>query len=131
MRTARGFRYIADPICIGLLLIYALNRWLLKPHGIGGAFTQGYLNDVLCLPLFLPMILKVQRLLRIRNHDGPPRVWEILQHWVIFSVLFEIVLPQYPQYFRTTADEMDVVAYLAGGLIAWAWWCHAACAWQD
>jgi hypothetical protein len=122
MRREPGFRYAADPICLGSIIIYGLNRWLLKPQGIGGAFTQGYLNDLLCLPLFLPIILGVQRLLRIRRHDGVPRMWEMLQHWIIFSVLFEIVLPRYPQYFRTTADEIDVVAYLIGGLIAWAWW---------
>ena len=104
------------------MAVFAVNRWGLKPHGIGGAFTRGYLNDVLCIPLFLPIILGLQRMVRLRLHDGPPRLWEMLQHWVIFSVLFEIVLPKYPQYFRTTADAMDVVAYLAGGMIAWMWW---------
>lgn len=122
MRTPRPFRYVADPVCVGSMVIYAVNRWLLKPYGIGGWFARGYLNDLLCLPLFLPIILGVQRLVRLRMHDGPPHMWEVLQHWVIFSVLFEIILPQYPQYFRTTADEMDAVAYLAGGLLAWGCW---------
>jgi hypothetical protein len=104
------------------IVVYAINRWALKPHGIGGAFTHGYLNDVLCLPLFLPGILYAQRRLRLRGHDGYPRAWEILQHWLVFSVVFEIVLPRYPEWFRTTADPFDVVAYFVGGLLAGCYW---------
>lgn len=122
MRSSHRFRHFADPICIGSIVTYLIGRFILRPHQIGGTFTQGYLNDVLCLPLFLPMILGVQGLVRLRDHDGPPRIWEVLQHWVIFSVVFEIVLPLYPRYFRTTADPLDVVAYLAGGLAAWTFW---------
>ena len=60
----KPFCYVFDPICIGAMAVYAVNRWGLKPHGIGGAFTRGYLNDVLCLPLFLPIILGLQRMVR-------------------------------------------------------------------
>src|SRR5207249_850406 len=119
---AREFRYFADPVCITALLIYPLNRWLLKPHGIGGEFAVCYLNDILCLPLFLPMILYVQRRIGLRSHDGPPRMWEILQHWAIFSILFEVILPRYPKYFRSVADPLDVVAYMAGGIAGWLCW---------
>ena len=120
--SPQRFRYFTDPICISALLIYPLNRWLLKPHGIGGTFGSCYLNDMLCLPLFLPMILWLQRRMGLRVHDGPPRVWEVLQHWAIFSILFEVILPRFPQYFRTVADPMDVVAYLVGGMMGWMWW---------
>jgi hypothetical protein len=118
----RNFRYFADPLCVAALLIYAANRWLFKPWGVGGNFGLSYLNDVLCLPLLLPMILYVQRRLGLRGSDAPPRPWEILQHWVIFSVVFELILPRYPGWFRTTADPLDVVAYLAGGIGGWLWW---------
>jgi hypothetical protein len=118
----RHFRYFADPICIAALIIYPINRWVLKPYGLSGAFGTCYLNDLLCLPLFLPMILYVQRRIGLRLHDGPPRMWEILQHWAIFSVLFEAILPRYPRYFRSVADPVDVVAYLAGGITAWLCW---------
>jgi hypothetical protein len=50
--------------------------------------------------------------------DGYPRWWEILRHWVIFSVLFELILPMMPRAFAHTQDPWDVVAYLAGGVIA-------------
>ena len=116
------FRYLADPICLGAVVIYLVNRLWMKPFGISGTFGQWYLNDVLCLPLFLPVILWVQRRIGLRLHDGPPRVWEIFQHWAIFSIVFEVILPRWPQVFRTTADPWDVVAYLAGGMGAWMWW---------
>lgn len=123
------FRYFGDPVCIGSILIYALNRWYLKPHHLGGAFTHGYLNDLLCLPLFLPLILYVQKLLGLRRHYDPPRLWEIVQHAIIFSVIFEVILPRYPHYFRTTADPLDALAYLVGGLVGWVIWRRSLLMW--
>lgn len=116
------FRYFADPICVASMACYALGRWYLKPQHLGGWFVHDYLNDLLCLPLFLPMSLGMQRLLRLRRHDAPPRLWEVLQHAVVFSVVFEVLLPRYPHTFRTTADPWDAVAYFVGGLFAWALW---------
>jgi hypothetical protein len=109
-------------VCVTALLLYALNRWYLKPHGIGGAFTVGYFNDVLCLPLFVPLSLYLQRLLRVRHHDGPPRVTELAQHLLVFSDVFDALLPSLPQRFRSTADPCDILAYAAGGAVAYAIW---------
>jgi hypothetical protein len=124
--SRRPFRYAADPLCLASMACYALGRWYLKPHHVGGWFVHDYLNDILCLPLFLPISLGAQRLLRLRRHDAPPRLWEVLQHGIIFSVLFEVILPRYPHLFRTTADPWDAVAYFAGGLIAWLAWFRLA-----
>ena len=120
--SSRRFQYLGDPVCIAAAIIYLVNRLYLKPHAMSGTFGEWYLNDVLCLPLFLPVILYVQRRMEVRFHDGPPRLWEVLQQWAIFSVLFEVILPRFPQYFRTTGDPWDVVAYLVGGMAAWLWW---------
>jgi hypothetical protein len=76
----------------------------------------------MCLPLFLPMILYGQRLIGLRRHDGFPRWWEILQHWVIFSIVFEVILPRMPNVFRHTSDPWNVVAYLAVGILAGICW---------
>jgi hypothetical protein len=122
MMASGRFRYWADPACISAAVTYVIGRWMLKPYGIGGDLVSGYLNDLLCLPMFLPLILYVQRRLGLREHDLPPRMWEIVQHWIIFSVVFEIILPMFPNLFRSTRDALDSVAYLAGGLTAWLWW---------
>jgi hypothetical protein len=121
-QTERQFRYFTDPLCFATIVFYAANRWLFKPWDLSGEFGRCYLNDVLCLPMLLPMILCVQRRLGVRRHDAPPRLWEVVQHCLVFSVVFELILPSYPQWFRSTADPLDVVAYLAGGVGAWLWW---------
>jgi hypothetical protein len=123
-KSAAGYRpfgYLADPICIGSILIYMLTRWVLKPHHIGGCFVHGYLNDLICLPLFLPIILRAQSILGIRRHDLPPTLFEVLHNWVIFSVVFEVVLPRIPA-FASTGDPWDCVAYMVGGIAAYFWW---------
>ena len=117
----RPFLYLADPICIASILLYILNRWVLKPHHIGGWFTHGYLNDVLCLPLFLPIILRIQSVLGIRRHDLPPTLFEVLHNWLIFSIVFKGILPHLPM-FTTADDPWDVLAYLAGGVAAYVYW---------
>jgi len=122
LTSSRPFRYFADPICIACLILYAVNRWYFKPHRIGGWFTEGYVNDLICLPLLLPMILYGQRLFRLRKHDGFPRLWEVLQHAVIFSIVFEIIIPRYPKVFTSTADPWDAVSYFVGGIAAWLVW---------
>ena len=126
MKHPRRFQYLADPVCILSLALYALNRFYLKPHHIGGWFTQGYLNDVLSLPLFVPLILRLQRLLGIRYHDDYPRAWEILQQWALFSLVFQVIMPRFPKIFRGAGDPYDMIAYFAGGLLAWLWWSYRA-----
>jgi hypothetical protein len=49
-------------------------------------------------------------------------MWEILQAWAVFSVLFEAILPQFPHTFHTVGDPLDVVAYLFGGMLAATIW---------
>lgn len=118
----RPFRYFADPVCMASLALYALNRHVLKPHHIGGWFTHGYLNDVLCLPLFVPMILYVQRWIGLRRHDGNPSAWELFQHLVIFSVMFQVIIPRFPKTFISAGDPYDMIAYLVGGILAGCYW---------
>jgi hypothetical protein len=122
----RQFLYLADPSCIISLVLYTLNRYVLKPHHIGGWFTHGYFNDVLCLPLFVPMILYAQHLIGIRRHARFPQPWEILQNWAAFTIVFQVVIPKYPKTFVSAGDPYDILAYLAGGIIAGIYWSIAA-----
>jgi hypothetical protein len=124
--TARPFRYLADPACIISLVLYTINRYVLKPDHIGGSFTHGYLNDVLCLPLFVPMILYAQHLIGLRKHAEFPRIWEIFQNWAAFTLVFQVVIPRYPKTYIAAGDPYDILAYLSGGIIAGCYWFLAA-----
>jgi hypothetical protein len=117
----RPFRYIDDPICVGSMVIYVLNRLVLKPHHIGGWLVHDYLNDLLCLPIFLPIILRLQSALGIRRHHLPPAFFELIHNWAIFSVLYYFVFPRWPA-FSSVADPWNSVAYLVGGIAAYVCW---------
>jgi hypothetical protein len=122
----RPFRYLADPVCIASLILYATNRYIFKPHHIGGWFTHGYLNDVLCLPLFVPMILYAQHIVGLRTGFAFPRVWEILQTWLVFTIVFQVIIPRFPKTFVAAGDPFDILAYLGGGVIAGLYWAMQA-----
>ena len=96
-----------------------MNRWLVKPH-THNLFLRNHFNDSLLIPCALPPLLLVQRWLKLRSHDGLPGAGEIAFHLVIWSILFEVIGPHIMSW--TTGDPWDVVAYVAGGLLAWLWW---------
>ena len=114
----KRFRYALDPLCIVCCCLYALNRWILKPH-ITSTFLHGYFNDLLLMPAALPFILWVQRRLSLRRTDNAPDGLEILFHLIIWSILFEWIGPH---IMHVTGDIWDVVAYTVGAVIAWGWW---------
>jgi hypothetical protein len=117
----KPFQYIDDPICIISMSIYVLNRFVLKPHHLGGWLVHDYLNDLLCLPIFVPIILRLQSALGIRRHHSPPTLLEVLHNSAIFSVLYYFVFPRLSA-FSSVADPWNSVAYLAGGVAAYVFW---------
>ena len=123
--ASHRFRYLADPVFMASLIVYAVNRYVLKPRHIGGWFTHGYLNDVLCLPMFVPVILYIQRIIGLRKHDADPRVWEIAQQFIIFTIMFQVIIPRFPRTFNSAGDPYDIIAYFAGGVLAGAYWKRA------
>ena len=115
----KPFRYALDPVCLAGVLIYAANRWLVKPH-LASVFLRNHFNDLLLLPCLLPPVLWLHRRLGWRRGDDPPAPAEIVFHWVVWSVFFEVLGPQLDR--RVTGDWRDVVAYAVGGLLAGVWW---------
>ena len=114
----KQFGYWRDPLFLAGCTGYVLNRWLVKPH-VHSLFLRGQFNDCFLIPCALPLLLWWQRRCALRRHDGFPTAAEIGFHLVVWSVLFEIVGPH---LMRVTGDVGDIVAYTAGGLIAWGWW---------
>ncbi|TXK33742.1 hypothetical protein FVR03_18975 [Pontibacter qinzhouensis] len=72
-----------------------------------------HLDDLLCLPLVLTLVLSVER----RYFNSPEFVLPlsyVLSAFVFITVVFELLLPLF--YTRFTADAFDVLAYAAGGI---------------
>jgi ubiquinone/menaquinone biosynthesis C-methylase UbiE len=114
----KRFGYVFDPLFLLCCGLYALNRWLIKPH-CEIAFFHNWFNDVLLIPCALPPVLLTHRWLGLRRHDRPPTFGEVAAHWAGWSVLFEVIGPR---IMPTTGDPWDVVAYGGGALMAVACW---------
>ena len=118
------FRYLTDPLFLFCLFLYPLNRFYLKPH-FTWSFLHNYLNDVICFPFCLPIMLWIQKQLHLRNSDSAPSAMEIIIPLIIWSWIFEIWLPQRPYWNKLcTSDPVDIICYSIGSLAAILFW-HA------
>ncbi len=111
----RRFRYARDPLCLGAVLLYTLDRALAHPD-----FLRGWFGDLLFIPAAAPLYLWVERRLGLRRHDLPPSPGELVFLVLIWSAAAELLAPRiFP---HCTADPLDVAAYAAGALVAGVWW---------
>ena len=119
------FGYLRDPLFLGCVAAYFVNRWLVRPH-VAGRFFHDHFNDFICIAFWTPPLVWVARRVGLRAHDGRPRGIELLMPLVAWSAAFEVWLPATTLFRRrTTADPWDVVWYAAGALAAsvfWDWW---------
>lgn len=115
----RPFRYGRDPLCLGAIGLYALNRWGLKPR-VDIRFLHDHFNDLLLIPAALPFVLLLQRKLGWRDHDRPPGAAEIALHLVVWGGIAEVAGPHLFEH--ATGDWRDLVAYTAGAVVAGFWW---------
>jgi hypothetical protein len=112
------FRYALDPLCVLACAGYAIDRFILKPN-IAWWFVHGQLSDLLLIPCALPLVLWIQRRLRLRMHDNAPGASEIVLHLMVWSIAAELLAPL---FLAVTADPRDVVAYATGAVFSWGWW---------
>jgi hypothetical protein len=115
----KRFLYLRDPLFVGACSLYAVNRWLIKPH-VDISLFHNWFNDALLIPCALPIVLLAHRWLGLRRHDLPPTPGEIAGHLVGWAALFEVLGPAILD--RATGDPADVVAYAIGAAAAWYWW---------
>jgi hypothetical protein len=114
-----SFGYLRDRLFLSAAALYALNRWVLKPH-LHSPFLRGHFNDLLLIPCALPPLLLVQRWLKLRVDDRMPTLPEVALYLLVWSLLFEVLGPFITP--ATTADPLDVLAYCLGGAFAALWW---------
>lgn len=116
------FRYLRDPLFVTSVVIYFVNRLVLKRVWTEG-FLHDHLNDILCIPVWVPVMLWTVRRLGLRRHDEPPDAIEVIVPLVVWSWTFEILLPGSELLGRyCTADHRDVLYYAAGAFGAAVFW---------
>jgi hypothetical protein len=117
-----SFRYLRDPLFLACVAIYFVNRWVLKRTWDAG-FVHAHLNDLICIPFCVPIMLGVQRKLGLRPHDASPRTHEIVVPLMLWSLVFEVWFPTVVRFQgRFVADPLDVLHYALGALVAAVWW---------
>jgi hypothetical protein len=118
------FQYLRDPLCLICIVLYGLNRWAFKPIS-DNWFLHSYLNDLICIPFWVPIMLGALRRLGLRSHDRIPQSYEVLIPLVIWSIVFEIFLPRLPTFTKfAVPDPNDIFFYTLGASLAWMFWSY-------
>ena len=85
-----------------------------------------HLNDLICIPFWVPIMLWGQRRLGLRQSDRPPMASEILLPLFVWSWVFEMILPSSSLPGEPfVADYRDILYYSLGAVLAaafWGWW---------
>jgi hypothetical protein len=119
------FRYLLDPLFLVCVVTYFVNRFVLKSIWKEG-FVHESLNDLICVPFWVPIMLFAQRQVGLRDSDDSPRPSELVIPLIMWSWVFEILLPESALLGKGfVADHMDVFYYALGTLVAglfWRWW---------
>lgn len=120
------FRYLRDPLFIFCVVLYFINRLILKPLitiGDFATFCYSYLNDLICIPLWVTIIVWILYTMGVRKSEEYPQGAEILLPVVVWAWFFELFLPRTAS-FRNLAvsDPKDIVCYVAGALFAVIFW---------
>ena len=116
------FLYLRDPLFRVSVVVYALNRAICKPF-FPNRLSQQYVNDVLCIPFWVPIMLFLLRKVHLRADDNPPSSYEILIPLVVWAMLFEVYLP-HTKLFHGVAfsDHIDVLCYSIGAFVSSVFW---------
>jgi hypothetical protein len=119
------FAFLRDPLFLVSVGLYFVNRFAIKPF-IHGGFFHAHLNDLICIPFWVPIMVYLQRRIGLRSFEAPPQVHEIIIPLIIWSWTFEFLLPQTACFGGwCAADYRDVIYYAAGAAgaaVFWRWW---------
>lgn len=94
------------------LFVYSMNKaGYVFPDPI-----QFYLNDLLVIPIVATLGMWLMRAV-LQQRDLILVRWQVIFTVAAFSIVFEMILPFLMK--RYTADPIDVLIYLIGGLFYW------------
>ena len=120
-----GFAYLKDPVFLMCFCLFWINRNL-EQCELSTPLLRSYLNDIICIPFWVPIMLWMQKKTGLRKHDRPPESFEIVIPLVVWAVLFEVVIPGHREWaVPAVADPYDVLCYSVGSLVAvvtWRWY---------
>ena len=120
-REISEFRYLFDPIFQIALLIYFINKYVFSVFDyFHSGFLAYYLNDLLLIPVVLPILLYLAEILNFRRSNGPPSFIEIIIPVTIWIISFELIGPH--MFEMGTADIVDAFAYIVGATVSWWIW---------
>lgn len=109
----RFIKALLDPLFIIYCILYVVVR-LFREIGLPIPYINNWLTDFLFIPVVAHLALTTSRYFILHNPYYRYPLSYLLLMSLYTSVVFELVLPRYIS--TTTADWVDVIAYLAGGL---------------
>lgn len=116
------FAYLRDPLFLFCFVLYFVNRLVLK-NVSDIEFFHNYLNDLICIPFWVPIMLFALQKLGLRKDDGIPRAHEVIIPLLVWSVVFELLLPRMGTFEGLAfADCQDVLFYALGALASTVFW---------
>lgn len=103
---------LKDPFFLGCLVLFALHQITQKGLELRLPLADNYLDNLLCLPVFLGFWLAERGLLWKQRRLS---AFETAAAWIILSFIFEVIFPRLSDGF--TPDWMDVLLYGLGALL--------------
>ncbi len=120
------FRCLRDPLFLFCVVFYFINRLVLKPHIHGGvirALIHGYVNDLICLPFWVPIMVWMMHKTGLRPGTEVPQATEILVPLLLWSWFFKLALPNIGAApHLAVSDSKDILCYTLGALFAALFW---------
>lgn len=106
-------RTLQNPVFLISFFLFCVNQ-LLELNSIYVKPLYSYLDDLLCLPIVLTLVLTVERMYFKNNR------FVFSWHYtgaavVLFAVFFELLLPSFSH--RHTSDVLDIAFYMAGAVL--------------
>lgn len=110
-------KYLLRPLFILACTLFIINQ-LSESQQIFLPYIHAYLDDLLCFPIVLTLILFLLRKI-YRNPHYRFTTTQIVFAVAYFSLVFEVFLPYFSANYR--GDVWDVVAYGLGAWVFWKW----------